>query len=236
MEPILEWAEEWLALVQVVGVLLLLLYVRETYLIRLAAITSGAPSMRLVIAEVATQPRLRVRKIEGRVAYNVLLEGFGGMLRDKSVRCLFEPVPHLESEQSADLDVLVETPDGRRDFGRDCLFEVLESATGQTIGLPLRLRYQDGMGLKYLVKVTMPNRIYLGFMSVIDVQPACSPPVPMTVLARLEDRIVWPLARAWVLWMIRRERRPGRRPRRTARIPGPAEARGEGTREDDASD
>lgn len=239
MESVLQWAKEWQALVTLVGTILLFFYVVETYRIRLAAITSGAPSVRLIIADAQTRPRLRVLNIEGRVAYNVSLDGFVGTLTtldddDRpvrlAVRCSFEPIPHLRPSEHPDLDVQIESPDGTQTFDGDSLFGVLRSATGRGTGLPLRLRYQDGMGMKYVVKVEMPNRIYHDFMGVIDVQPSCSPPIPMTTLARVENRIIWPVMRAVKHRRIRREvtARP-RRPRRAAVAPAPTHSEESGS-------
>lgn len=218
------------ALVTFAGTLLISWYVIETYRIRLATITREAPSLILTIAERQARPRLRVENIEGRVAYNVSFDGFDGTLSTqddqdqrvtKPVKCSFEPITHLRPGNYADLDVRIESPDGSEDFGMDSLFDVLQSATGWQTGLGLRLRYQDGMGMKYVVRVEMPTMLRLRYMDVLDVQPICSPPVPLVMSARIEDRVVWPvIKRRWRLWRIKREaKRPARRPRRGAARP-----------------
>jgi len=197
MGPVLEWAREWQALVTIIGTFLLVLYVRETYLIRLATITSAAPGIRLTIG---SQRQLRVLNIEGRVAYNVLLDGFVGTVGGQRVRCTFTPIPHLPPGDSVDpqaqVESLIETAEGYVFYEGDTWLEVLRTATGTTIGLPLRMRYEDGTGMRYIVRITMPNRINLGLVRVSGYQPTCSPPRPLVTLARIEDRIVWPLVRA----------------------------------------
>lgn len=234
MEPILEWAREWQALVAVIGTVALLLYVRETYLIRLAAITNGAPSVRLVIADAQGRPRLRVLNIEGRVAYNVTLDGFSGTLEDQPVRCSFEPIPHLRPEGSEDVRARIETPDGQEFFEEDSLLAVLRSATGRVTRLPLRLRFQDGMSMKYVVKVEMPNRIELGLR--LKREPVCSPPIPLVMLARVEDRFIWPVVRAVKHRRIKREVMARPRRRRAAVDPTPIPSEEPGPQEEGQSD
>lgn len=209
MGPLLEWARAWEAFISVIGTAILLWFVRETYLMRLATITSAAPSVTLIVADAKNQPRLQVFNIEGRVARNVLLDGFTGAIGEAPVRCTFKPIPHLRLGEPADLkaevEALVESPEGSVFYEGDAWLEVLHSATGKVTGLPLRMRYEDGTGMTYVVKVTMPNRIDLGFMGVLDRQPSCSPPKPMVTFAKIEDRIIWPVARAMKHRKIRRE-------------------------------
>ncbi len=96
---------EWQGLIPLVGTLLVVWYGRQTYLLRLATRTGGAPCVRLRIHYDPARPRFAVENMEGRIAYNVRLSSFAGELESQGslqpVKVAFKDHPQQTGLQRA---------------------------------------------------------------------------------------------------------------------------------------
>ncbi|HET8563803.1 MAG TPA: hypothetical protein VFM35_08040 [Candidatus Binatia bacterium] len=219
-----QWAKTWNSLIALAGIIGLFWYVLETYRIRLATVTQGAPTVKIGLDQITG--RITARNVEGRIAYSVKCSPFSGATEIQDVEgtvrlqgtCRFDLIDALPPlGKSTELNAYMNY--GKQSeilLGAQVLF-LLRSASAPMIGLPLQVRYHDGLGFRYAVRVRMPDKTHLDFWSA---QPDCSPPVPLTMLASVKTVVFWRLSDAVIRWRIRLVRwREARAEHRAAKRP-----------------